>query len=73
MIPFFPKAKIYIAVIAILMVFVLTGGSSYLWQYRVKQTGKVLSDQQMVWLLVGLLVIAFISMGAFLLVLLRGF
>jgi hypothetical protein len=49
----------------------LCGGIS-MWQYRRKQQKKKFSDQQIIWLLVGLLVIAMISLGSFLLILLKG-
>ena len=69
MVSFFLKAKLYFA---ILVTVALIYGGIFSWQYRVKHKGKTLSDQQMVWLLVGLLVIAIMSMGVFLVVLLGG-
>ena len=48
-------------------------GGVILRRYQVRHKGKALSDQQIIWLLVGLLVIAAISMSAFMLFLFRGF
>ena len=56
--------------ILVMMAF-LCGGIS-MWQYFGKRQKRMFSDQQIVWLLVGLLIIAVISMGSFLLILLKG-
>jgi heme/copper-type cytochrome/quinol oxidase subunit 2 len=58
--------------IVFLIVGVLFLGGMFLWMYRTKNTARELSDQQMIWLLVVLLVIAVMSMGTFISFLLEG-
>jgi len=58
--------------ITILTVLALVGGGLMSWQYWLQHKRKMLSDEQITWLLVGLLIIAIMSMGTFLLILLGG-
>lgn len=69
MISFYLKIKFFVV---ILVTAALIGVGMISWHYRAKYKGIAFSDQQIVWLLVGLLVIAVVSMGTFLLILLAG-
>jgi hypothetical protein len=59
-----------------LIIFLIVGtliwGGIFLRPSRLKNKGKGFTDRQMIWLLLGLLMIAAISMGAFLSILLEG-
>jgi hypothetical protein len=63
------KSKFFISILTILA---LVGSGVMSWKYWLQHKQKVLSDQQIVWLLVGLLIFAIMSMGTFLLILLGG-
>ena len=60
--------KIFVAILV--MVVFLCGGMT-LWQYTGNWQKKIFSDQQIVWLLVGLSALAVIILGTFLLTLFR--
>ena len=55
----------------ILVLIAFLCGGIFLWQKKEKKE-KMFSDQQTIWLLVGLSVIAVISMGIFLVIMLGG-
>jgi hypothetical protein len=69
MVAFFSKTNFFVS---ILIAAALIIGGIFSWQYRLEHKESSLSDQQIVWLLVGLLVIAGISMVTFLLILFGG-
>jgi len=58
--------------VAIFITVALICSGVFSWQYLARHKKMVLSDQQIIWILVGLLVIAAMSMGTFLLILLEG-